>query len=113
LLESAVRRDGSEPNVNNFFSRFLDFGSVRCSSEHHNNLLLQIWQECLAEADLKENHRKSHRYTIIGYLAYLKERGELANLENARAFVESKMRRERPEEWSRKRLRLTRFCRQV
>jgi len=21
------------------------------------------WQECLAEAELKENHRKSHRYT--------------------------------------------------
>lgn len=72
------------------------------------------WQECLAASDMRENHKKSHRYTIIGYLAYLKEHGELATLENAKAFIEAKIRRDRPEEWmaqrwSRKRLRLTRW----
>jgi len=70
-----------------------------------NAFYFKNWQESLAEADLTENHRKSHRYTIIGYLAYLKERGELATLENARAFIESKMRRERPEEWMAQRWR--------
>jgi len=57
------------------------------------------WQECLAETDFRDNLKTAYRYTIIAFLAYLKEHAELATVDNARVFIETKMRRERPEEW--------------
>ena len=62
------------------------------------------WQECLAETELRDNLKTAYRYTIIAFLAYLKEHGELATVDNARSFIKAKMMKERPEEWSRKRL---------
>jgi hypothetical protein len=67
------------------------------------------WQECLAETEFRDNLKTAYRYTIIAFLAYLKEHGELATVDNARSFIKAKMMKERPEEWSRKRLRLTRL----
>lgn len=57
------------------------------------------WQGCLAESDFKDNLKTAYRYTIVAFLAFLKERGELATLDNAKLFIHTKMGRERPEEW--------------
>jgi integron integrase len=57
------------------------------------------WQECLTETDFRDNLKTAYRYTIIAFLAYLKEHGELATVDTARVFIETKMRLERPEEW--------------
>jgi integron integrase len=57
------------------------------------------WQECLAETEFRDNLKTAYRYTIIAFLAYLKQHGELATVDNARSFIKAKMMEERPEEW--------------
>ncbi|HKK17115.1 MAG TPA: hypothetical protein VJ952_00420 [Opitutales bacterium] len=78
------------------------------------------WSDALAAADLPEKVRNRHRIIINWFLGHLKRERKPASKETARDFIDCLVETRRPEEWqleqwtdglnwSRKRLRLTRF----
>ena len=82
------------------------------------------WSDALAAADLPDKVRGRHRVIINWFLGYLKREHRGASVETAREFVDHLVATRKPKEWqvqqwgeglnwSRKRLRLTRFPRRI
>lgn len=78
------------------------------------------WSEALEAAGLPEKTCKSHRCVVLWFLGFLKREGKQATVAEARTFVEGLIEERKPKDWqveqwraginwSRKRLRLTRF----
>ncbi len=68
------------------------------------------WSNALAEAPLSAKERNRHRIIIQWFLGYLKRKDCPASVYSARQFMAELIETRRPEDWSRKRLRLTRLC---
>lgn len=56
------------------------------------------WKVALDEGSFGVERQKSYRITINGYLGYLKQSGQKATIENARAFIKDKVTSRRPSE---------------
>ena len=68
------------------------------------------WADVLAsDTSLKEQEQRSYTITIRWFLGYCRRMHRRADFECARDFIAEVVAERRPGNWSRKRLRLTRF----